>query len=444
MIQGHYFLTPTQSFIIPLFDQSKNLSKIKIRQKLLGTSNDKSVEGILLRLSLPKDLMPGKSNILWLRMPEDKKSELSQPNFYPLAMLNKTEKENLIKNLTTYIAPINKNISMIRIAHAPYSQLHPKKLTGVKIDRKPKEFKSKLYSLYRNSAGGHYRMPYQKSIEKAEELFIKMFKGATADETRADWNKIGMKVTEVKKGKRIFTVIYEKPDKKMGKGFYVFCKCKFIRNIALEMPHRFFDKGTGLIGYKLMLSGYYCAGAWNTVFRYQTPNYIPDTSDMAHNIDRSFYSAFTSAFCKAMPNNSMLIQLHGYTTKDKTDKKIAKSKIVVSEATDTPTPRFISYANRLKARMPGPLYIYPEVKNIDELAALNNASAMILRKYPSKKFIFLHFEMNQNIRKEMIKDFKLRRKFSISVKAKMKHIYSDLYGKYVKEENKDEQKNIKK
>ena len=433
MIQGHYFLSPSQSFIIPLFDQKSNLSRIRFSRKMIGKA-DKNVEGILIRVSVPKSIVPGKSNILWLRLPEEKKNELAQPNFYPLSMLSKTEKENLISNLTSYIAPANKKVEMIRIAHAPYKSLHPKKLTGVKVDRKPKKFTSELYTLYRNSAGGHYKTVSKSSIEKAENLFIKLFRGASAEELKDDWSKLGMNIVEVKKGKRLFTVVYEKPNMKMGKGFYVFCKCKFMRNIVLEMPHRFFDKGTGLIGFKLMLSGYYSAGAWNTVFRYQTPNYIPQTSDMAHNIDKSFFSAFTSAFCKAMPDESMLIQLHGYSTEGKTDKKVSGSKIVVSEATKTPGKRFLFYADRLKARMPSPLYIYPEVEDIDELAALDNASALILRHFPKKHLMFLHFEMNQDIRKQMIKDFELRRQFSIAVKAQMKHIYNDIYGKPVKKD----------
>ena len=423
MIQGHYFLSPSQSFIIPLNDFNENLDKIRFKRHII---DNKKIEGVILRVSFPKNLVPGKANILWLRLSDDKRKELAQANFYPEEMLNNRERDNLIENLTSPIGPINKDVSLIRISHAPYNKLHPKPLTKVTIDRKPKENKSELYTLYRNSAGGHFNIQNNAELEKAEQLFVKMFNGCTLKDVKNDWNKLGMKVKEIKKGKRIFLVVYENADQKCGRGFYIFCKSKLMRNIALELPHRYFDKGTGLIGYKLMLTGYYAAGAWNTVFRYQTPNYIPYTSDMAHNVDHSYYSAFTKAFCKTMPKESMLIQLHGYTTIGKEDKKIKDSKMVISEATKNPSKKFLYYAERLRKRMPNPLYIYPEIKDIDELAALNNASALILRKYKSKNFIFLHVEMNQDIRKEMIKSFSLRKKFSISVKRKMKHIYNDI------------------
>jgi hypothetical protein len=422
MIQGYYFLSPTQSFIIPLFDFDKKLNKIRFKRHML---NEKRVEGVILRVTIPKNMVPGKSNILWLRLSDDKRKELAQSNFYPEQMLNSDEKENIMKNLTSSIGPTNKKINMIRTAHAPYNKLHSKPLTGVTIDRKPEKFKSEFYTLYRNSAGGHYNTQSETELEKVQQLFIKMFNNCDIKDVKKEWDKLGMNIKKIKKGKRTFLIVYEKPDQKFGRGFYVFCETGITRNIALEMPHRFFDKGTGLIGYKLMLTGYYQAAAWNTVFRYQTPNYIPYTSDMAHSTDHSYFSEFTKAFTKTMPAESMIIQLHGYTTKGKEDKKIKDSKMVVSEATNKPGKKFLYYAERLRKRMPNPLYIYPEVKDIDELAALNNASALMLRKYKNKKFIFMHVEMNQNIRKQMIKDFTLRKKFSISVKRNMIHIYKD-------------------
>ena len=424
IINGHYYLSPNQSFTIPLFDFKKKLDKIRFKRHILKNSK---IEGVILRVSVPKNLVPGKSNILWLRLSNNKRKELAQSNFFPHQMLSEGEKENLIKNLTSPIGPTNKKISMIRTSHAPYDQLHPKTLTGVSIDIEYKKFDSELYTLYRNSAGGHYNIQNEDELSKVQELFVKMFSDCDINDVKEDWDKLGMNIKEIRQGKRIFQVVFEKADKKCGRGFYVFAKSKFTRNIALEMPHRFFDKGTGLIGYRLMLTGYYVAGSWNSVFRYQTPNYIPYTSDMAHNSGHSYFSAFTNAFCKSMPNESMLIQLHGYTTNNKENGKVKNSKIVLSEATNKPSKKFLYYAERLRKRMPNPLYIYPEVKNIEELAALNNASALTLRKHRMKKFIFMHVEMNQEIRKDMLEDFSLRKNFSISVKRKMIHIYRDQY-----------------
>jgi hypothetical protein len=422
MIQGHYFLSPSQSFIIPLKDFNKKLDKIRFKRRIL---NDSKVKGVLLRVSIPKNLAPGKSSVLWLRLSDNKRKELAQSNFYPEQMLNNQEKNNLINNLTTYAGPTNKKVGRIRIAHVPHDMLHSKPLAEITITNENKKYNSELYTLYRNSSGGNYTVIKISEIAKAEQLFNKMFSGCSLREVKNDWNKLGMDIKEIKRGKRTYLVVYEQANKKYGRGFYIFCRSKIMRNIVLQMPHRYFDKGTGLIGYKLMLTGYYTAGAWNTVFRYQTPNYITYTSDMAHNIAHSYYSAFTRAFCKTMPEQSILIQLHGYDSTKSKNSKIQKSKIVISEATNSPTSKFLFYAKRLKARMPKPTYIYPAVKDIDELGALNNAAAFIIKSNGSKKHIFIHFEMNHDIRKDMINDYSLRNEFTTAVKYKMKHIYKN-------------------
>ena len=247
--------------------KEKHLSKIRFKQIPFGDERDHLVAGILLRLYAPKDLVPGKANILWLRLPRSKRKELSSSNFYPLSMLSETEKENLIKNLNSSIAPSDKNISVVRICHVPYKDLHPRKLCKIKIDPTIRKYKNKLYSLYFNSDGGRYKNQSMENIEEAEKLFIGLFKGETAKQQKTAWKKLGMNITTVKKGKRIFTVVYEPLDKQQGRGLYMFCKSKLIRNIVLEMPHRYFDRYTGYIGFKLFLSGYYTAAAWKYCFQ---------------------------------------------------------------------------------------------------------------------------------------------------------------------------------
>ena len=179
----------------------------------------------------------------------------------------------------------------------------------------------------------------------------------------------------------------------------MFCRNSKNKNTVLEMPHRFFDDRTGTIGMKLMFTGYYSAGAWNTVHRYQTPNSMPGSSDMAHN-KRSFFHAFTRAFLKSSLNNCVMLQLHGFN-EEKHKIGLGTPAAILSEGTNEPSPKFLKLSLAIKSFIQLPVLIHPYDNEIAELSAQGNVTGESFSKSESAK-IFVHFEMNKLLRNKFL------------------------------------------
>jgi hypothetical protein len=412
--KGGNYITPSLTFLTSL-SNFKKPAYLKLRQYKIKDVNN--VEKVLVRVYSETPVSKSKRNILWYRLSPAAKKSMASGNFYPYNMLTNTEKQNILRNSWSPIGPEgNKgnDYSVRRIAQMPTDVLKKINLLNPDGNEPKKEdnenIKSEMYKLYLDSGiGGLFKRQSQVRIDAAKKLFIKSFKGSTASELKNDWNKLGMNILELKRGKRVFTLIYEQPDKLFGRGFYIFCKSSIARNAVLELPHRFWDTHTGIIGYRLMLSGYYTAAAWNTVQRYQTPNDQRSSSDMAH-AENSFFYSFTMAFAESMPKKSVLIQLHGFSNKKQKSYFGKKASVVLSNSTSNPLRQFLYYAKLIKKIMPEPTYIYP-LTNVKWLAALENISAKILRN-KKKKQIFIHMEMNGKTRKKLKKDTKLRENFT--------------------------------
>ena len=420
LIKGKCYITPNQSFILPINDLKK---PALLRVKMHQIENIKNVKAVLVRVSSEASVTGPKKDILWYRLSPESKKNLASKNFYPSYMLTKTEKQNLIAHMWSPIGPQGTNYKVRRIGKMPQDQL--KKIELLVNDdpniESSENAQTEMFKLYIDSGkGGLFQSQKAASINKAKNLFIKLFNGATTEELKKDWKDMGMSIKEIQRGKRTYIVIYEDRDKLWGRGFFIFCKSKIARNIVLEMPHRFWDTHTGIIGYKLMLSGYFTAAAWNTVQRYQTANDLSTSSDMAH-AENSYFYSFTQAFAVAMPKNSTLIQLHGFSNKNQKSVIGKKATTVISNSTSKPIKRFYYYAERIKKIMPQPAYIYP-LADIKWLAALTNASAKVIRM-AKKGQLFIHIEMNDDTRLKMAKDFELRDKFTKSIKSKIKKHY---------------------
>jgi len=423
LLKGMNYITSNSSFIIPLTDLKKPAA---IRMKWTTIADVKNVTGVLIRVSSDSSMSNARKNIIWYRISPESKKGLTSGNFYPVHMVNSKEKKNIINNMWSPIGPTGKSFISKRICTIPYIDLRPIKLdVNDNPDDQKKKSTSELFNLYLNSGkGGFYKPPSTKEIVTATELFERIFKGEAIKSMKDDWHSLGMNITQIKRGTKTFIVIHEEPNKLVGHGFYVFCKGSETRNIVLEMPHRYFDTKTGIIGYKLMLSGYFAAASWNTVHRYQTPNDTPTSSDMAH-VTNSYFNAFTKAFASSMVKKSILIQLHGFSNKKQPSKLGKAAAVVLSEGTNTPSWRFLSLAGKLKKAMPSPVYIYPEDK-IRSLAALNNVSAEDILISAKKDQVFMHFEMNVKTRSQMVKNKSLRKKFIDSLITRTIKLYPAL------------------
>ncbi len=412
LIKGKCYITPNLTYILPLNELEK---PAQVKLKWHTTQASKDVRNVLVRMSSQAQFSGLKKKVLWYRLSPDVKKSLSSGNFYPHQMLTTAEKQNILTHLWSPIGPhgnSGQDYFVRRIGNMPTNELVSLNLL-IKDDPKTEEkegFKTEMFKLYVSSGtNGFFRPQTTKNINAAKSLFIKLFNGSTALELKEDWKKLGMNIAEFKRGKRVFTTVYEEEDKLWGRGFYVFCKSSIARDIALEIPHRYWDEKTGIIGYKLMLTGYYSAAAWNTVHRYQTANDLISSSDMAH-AENSFFYSFTKAFAENMPEHSMLIQPHGFSNKKQKSEYGKKASVVLSNSTTNPSKLFLYYAKLLEGVMPQPVYIYP-LTDIKWLAALDNVSAAVLRK-EKKKQVFIHIEMNDETRKDMTNEFKLRKKIT--------------------------------
>ena len=423
LVKGDCYITPNLTFLLPIGDL-KNPTSLKLKWMPIKTVKNNS--GVLVRMSEQADVSGMKKKVLWYRLSPESKKGLASGNFYPNSMLTPAERQNIISHMWSPIGPAGykgRDYFVRRIGRMPTSELNHLNLL-VKDDPKTEEkdgFKTEMFKLYVNAGtDGFFHTQSAKNINIAKNLFIKLFKGSTASELKDDWKKLSMNIKEFKRGKRIFTVVYEDKDKRIGRGFYMFCKSSLTRNIALEIPHRFWDTHTGIIGYKFMLTGYYSGAAWNTVHRYQTPNDLASSSDMAH-AENSFFYSFTQAFAEQMPKNSILIQPHGFSNKKQKSYYGKKATAVLSNSTLNPLKQFLYYADLIKKILPQPAYIYP-LTNVIWLAALDNVSAEVLRK-TKKRQIFIHMEMNDKTRLDMSKNFKLRKKFTNCLKEKTIKLY---------------------
>ena len=314
---------------------------------------------------------------------------------------------------TKSVLPKNKNSDYwkeVSIGKLPKGEIN-KKYFNIHPPKKRDLSKIKpMFRLYLDSAvGGIYEKPSKQEIVAAEKIFTKLFKGAELKDVRDECEKINMNIKEIKKGHRVFIVVYEKETHKTGRGFYVFCRSYITRNMVIDFPHRFYDRKTGLIGYKLILSGYFTACAWNTVNRYQTPSHVEGSSDMSHTKESIFFS-FTKAFAKAMPENSILIQLHGFRSKWHRDGKVYFSipyDIVLSSGTDKPDKHFFKYADEIKKAAESKVAVIPE-QNIPQLAATTNPEVGVLKK-AGKNQVFMHMELSDKVRKTLLKDLDKKR-----------------------------------
>ena len=426
LIKGSNYITPSLTFLLPLSNFKKPTS-LKLKQyKINDTKNAKN---IFVRIYSESPIQKSKRNILWYRLSPDTKKTLTSGNFYPHYMLTDVEKQNILRHFWSPIGPEgNKgdDYSVRRMAQMPSRVLEKINLLSKDRNKSEKEenteIKTEMYKLYLHSGfNGFFRRQSRKRINAAKKLFIKLFNGSTASELKNDWDKLGMNILELKRGNRVYTLVHEQQDKLFGRGFYIFCKSNIARNAVLEMPHRFWDTETGIIGYKLMLTGYYAAASWNTVHRYQTPNEQNSSSDMAH-AKNSFFYAFTMAFAESMPERSILIQPHGFSNKNQKSEYGEKASVVLSNSTPKPLKQFLYYAELIKSIMPQPTYIYP-LTDVKWLAALENVTAEVIRK-KKRKQIFIHMEMNSKTRKDMAEDFTLRKKFTKCITKNTTKYYS--------------------
>ena len=379
-------------------------------------------QGILVRVYALSTVSPEKRIVVWNRYsPKQQKSSV-RSNVYPVSMLKRQEKENVVANTWKKIGPSGlegKNYHTVRLYRLPQGQgplirqqLYAKKEQKKKIPFLKRNKKSSLKRLFfesgsANIASSRYVVPSEKELQQVEKLFERLFKGEAIETMKSQWKALQMNITEVSYRKQKYIVVRENPNKRVGRGFYVFRKGAELKKAVLQVPHRFYDIGTGLIGFYFMTESDFQAIAWNTVQRYVNSPNTAKNSDMAH-VKNSYFNAFTRAFAKTVPKNVPLIQLHGYRHSERYIRMGKRADMVLSNGTRKSSPVFLNYAHLMRQKLrPNRVYLYS--KFFSELAGLYNVNARTLRQEGNRSFF--HVEMSPQLRDKFLESKKTRHLF---------------------------------
>ncbi len=257
---------------------------------------------------------------------------------------------------------------------------------------------SELYDQAR--AKCRYKTPGQNVLDEAEALFSDIFSGSrSASEKAARLHFVMKTVTEHQKE---YIVLYEHPDYRSGRGFYLFPAVPGGGSV-LELPHGYRDLYTGDIGVKMALEGRFAGVAWNTVPRYYTIDGKRLEADLS-DLKDTFLAAFTRAFIRRRPDGHV-IQLHGFSQKKRRSESGESADIILSNGSSTPTPLVARMDDCLESKYKHTIAYYPiEVK---ELGATQTSIGIIMREMKSDRF--LHIEMSRPFRIKLRDDRNYRR-----------------------------------
>lgn len=235
-----------------------------------------------------------------------------------------------------------------------------------------------------------YQNPSSIQLEKAQLLFenllsLKKLKSAkeTAKELGLHWyeNERHIRLTD---------------KKKIGWGDYRFSKKSTNPNvIALQAPHRYYDKHTGVIAKKLFKHGFVTSIALNSLPRYTAIENDHGVADLAR-LSHSFHNAYTRAFVSHYPFGK-LIQIHGFSAKKRHSTIAQNAHIILSNASHL----YSEYLLQLQAcqiKNDWKSIRYPQ--QVSELGATQNSIGILMRHlgHPG----FYHIELNLKARKSLI------------------------------------------
>ncbi len=256
-----------------------------------------------------------------------------------------------------------------------------------------------LRERYFASAQGKFAPQSEEVLQIASGLFFQLLTGDRPAVDSAEWKACGMRAYTLTNKQRELVVVEELEGNHTGRGFYVFSVDSKSR-VGLMMPHRYFDKDSGKIGFEIFSRGDFRFAAWNTTHRYGGPGRSKaqrdHSGDLAH-APRSFFTALTRAYARALPKG-LLIQLHGFTDKIKRRGDNGVDAIMSAGGPATPVVRNI--LNCFKAAFGRSILLYPDETPL--LGAATNISGKILRHMNHQGFV--HIELGAGLRKRLLED----------------------------------------
>ena len=233
-----------------------------------------------------------------------------------------------------------------------------------------------LFDRYLQSKTRHYQPLTPTEYQQAIGLFSSLLKEANLTTTQQhQLTALGLEIryhtphlisiqSHASQGQGIFLIRYTPTAHRM-----------------LSLPHRFFDRHTGYIGYKLMRHHPYRAAAFNTLHR--------KVMDSAHTT-QTLFNAFHIAFAKAFPKEA-IYQLHGFD-----NHTIPTIDAIVSTTTPHPSTHTLAIAQCFQSiGIPSRLY----GTQIQRLGGTTNHQAHTLHRYGYQHFV--HIEMSRPLRESL-------------------------------------------
>lgn len=262
-----------------------------------------------------------------------------------------------------------------------------------------------LFRLLQDSQSRDYRPLAPAEAKQVEYLFRQAFNGAARPEQRAAWAALGFQVERVTENQRVFTVIREQPNRRQGRGLYIFAKAAVGAPI-LQAPQIPDDKHTGAIGIALMAEGRFTASAWSTAPRpRQNDDDEAVTGTDSANPPDSYLIAFSRAAAVAQPTSAIL-QLHGFNTAKRKTEAGRRASVIVSAGQREATPAAEQTVRCLRELI-GSVLLYPQ--DTKELGALTNPVGEALRGLGRTGFV--RVEMAPSLREKLYADPALRQRF---------------------------------
>ena len=240
-----------------------------------------------------------------------------------------------------------------------------------------------------------FSAPTDAEMAKARAALAKLIKGG---DIAADAKDFGFEVVPLDTWPDA-VLVREIDGRHRGGGAYVVRK-NSTSSLIVQAPHTFYDEGTFPLACEFFQRTKARALYINTTHRYKS---APESSgkfpaDVAHAPVTIFQSA-TEGAVDAIPKLS-IVQLHGFA-----DRKLGGRAVVSTGEKKQGGPYVAKVASALEAVVGPKILKYPDDTN--ELGATTNVQGSIVRRAGGS---FLHVEMADNLRRDLVGDATLRQK----------------------------------
>ncbi len=241
----------------------------------------------------------------------------------------------------------------------------------------------------------YYIQVSDEKLKQAEKLFTWLFTQSSLKEAKVLAIELGFSWKENKKN--IYLLDKNTQEKnKTGIGEYRFSK-SINNGFALQAPHRYHDKHTGVIVKKIFSQFKVSSIALNSLPRNAATKDPTISADLAHS-DNNFHIAYSRAFARQFPQGN-LIQMHGFNAKKRTSIIARDTDIIMSTASSWSSnylfkmQKCLSDKNWISLRFP---------QQVKELGATQNSIATLMRQLGHVGFT--HLELNLLTRESIVKD----------------------------------------